>query len=886
LTVSRFRPEVLAARQRLAEGHEQLKRRHEEGCPGLALCEAMAQLRDEVVLGLFDAALPAVEGGSRGGLQDRLALVAHGGYGRREVAPFSDVDVMLLRAAGDTRPVGRLAERLLCDVFDAGLILGHSVRTPEEAARLACLDATIGTSLLEARLLAGSPGLFDSLVKRLEGRLRRRGPALLAAIEQARAEERLKFGETVYLLEPNVKRSRGGLRDLSMLRWIGMVRYGTPRPEELHARGLLSAEDLELTGQAAEFLLRLRNEMHFHAGRASDVLDRWEQVRIADRRRYVPVAGLLAVEQFMRDYFRHAGQVSHVVGRFLEKARSAGRGRVWTSLVGRRVPGGFVVGPRHVVAGRHALERMRGSPAAILELVELADAYDRPIAPDTWEAVRRQAARLPAEPAAEQPVEPEAARRFLALLNRPGRLGELLRGLHEVGLLERLIPAFSHARGLLQFNQYHKYTVDEHCIRAVEWAAELAADPGPLGRVYRAIPRKRVLHLAILVHDLGKGYAEDHAEIGRRIACDAAARLGLNPDEAAALEFLVHKHLLMNHLAFRRDTDDEQVVVRFAIEVGSPEWLQMLFVLTAADLAAIGPDNWTGWKAEILVDLYHRAMQHLAGESPGTSREEYLEARRQAIRSCLGPDAERPWFARQVDAMPVACLAGTEPGEIAADLRLLDGLAAGQVSVQGHYQPETHTVRFTIGTREDVTPGIFHKLTGALTGQGLEILSAQINTLPDGLVLDRFWVVDPDHAGEPPPERLGQVGRALVEALASGGKAPAFRRVWSLGGPRRPTTAAFPTVVRVDNATSGDYTILDVFAIDRRGLLYAVSRTIFELGLSVGRAKIGTFLDQVVDVFYVTDQEGRKIDDPERLQPVRQRLLDVIDSMEKDAGED
>jgi [protein-PII] uridylyltransferase len=234
----------------------------------------------------------------------------------------------------------------------------------------------------------------------------------------------------------------------------------------------------------------------------------------------------------------------------------------------------------------------------------------------------------------------------------------------------------------------------------------------------------------------------------------------------------------------------------------------------------------------------------------------------------------------------VAYLSGTEPREIAADLRLLEGLAPGQVSVQRHYQPETHTVRLTIGTREEVTPGIFHKLTGAVTGQGLEILSAQINTLADGLVLDRFWVVDPDHAGEPPPERLEQVGRALVDALVCGGKAPAFRRIWSLGGPRRPTTAAFPTLVRVDNATSEAFTILDVFAVDRRGLLYAISRTIFELGLSVGRAKIGTFLDQVVDVFYVTDQEGRKIDDPARLHLVRQRLLEVIDSVEDDAEED
>ena len=875
----RFRPEVLAARQRLAEGHEQLKRRHQEGCAGVDLCAAIADLRDQVLLGLYEAALAALEAEGRDSPRERVALVAHGGYGRRDVAPYSDVDVMILRAPGNSTAVGPLAERLLCDVFDAGLVLGHSVRTPEETARLSCQDATVCSSLIESRLLAGSGRLFAAFMERFQSRLRRRGSVLRAAIEQARLEERLKFGETVYLLEPNVKRSRGGLRDLQLLRWIGMARYGTRQPEELHLRGVLSADDLEVLRQATEFLLRLRNEMHFHAGRPADVLDRWEQLRIARLRNYTAVAGLLPVEQFMRDYFRHTDQVSHVVGRFLDKARSTGRGAIWTSLLGHRIPGGFVVGPRQILAGRHALGRMRGSLAAILQLVDLANIYDRQIAPETWEAVRRQAARLPPD----LPIEAEAAARFLSLLDRPGRLGELLRGLHEIGLLERLLPAFTHARGLLQFNQYHKFTVDEHCIHAVERAVELAADPGPLGRVYRAIARKRVLHLALLIHDLGKGHPQDHCEIGGEIARQTGARLGLDADETGALEFLVHKHLLMNHLAFRRDTGDEQLIVRFAFEVGSPEWLQMLFVLTAADLAAVGPDTWTGWKAEVLVDLYHRTMQHLAGESPGTSRAEYLEGRRRSVADRLGPDGRRPWFLRQIESLPESYLGAADPRQIADDLRLLEALVPGQVSAQGLYQPDTHTVRLTVGTRENVTPGIFHKLTGALSGQGLEILSAQINTLADGLVLDRFWVVDPDHPGQPPLERLEQIERALVEALVSGGKPPSFRRVWTLGGPRRPTTAVPATQVRIDNTTSDGFTILDVFTIDRRGLLYAISRTLFELGLSVWRAKIGTFLDQVVDVFYVTGQDGRKIEDPGRLHSVGQRLLEVIEAMEHDA---
>jgi len=350
----------------------------------------------------------------------------------------------------------------------------------------------------------------------------------------------------------------------------------------------------------------------------------------------------------------------------------------------------------------------------------------------------------------------------------------------------------------------------------------------------------------------------------------------------------------MNHIGLRRDTSDEQLVVQFAVEVGSPELLQMLFVFTAADLGAVGPDTLTGWKAEVLTDLYHRAMQTLAGESPSTSREEYLEGLRRQVRDALGltapPDASRSgrqetagdWFRRHVSMLPISYLSIAPPEQIAEDLRLLNGMGPGDVSAQGRYQPETHTVQFTVGTHEDIAPGIFHRLTGALTGQGLEILSAQINTLADRLVLDRFWVVDPDFAGQPSPERLEEINRALVNALVAKGETPTFRRTWSVGGSHRPTLQQFQNRVLVDNHTSGNYTVIDIFTVDRRGLLYTITRTLFELGYSVWRAKIGTYLDQVVDVFYVTDQQGRKVEDAAKIQATRQRLLEVLEAMKSE----
>ena len=669
--MSSLRSNVLAAKRRLAEGHQELQRRHEAGCSGIELCAALSDLRDEVVLGLTEAALDDLGQSGPDGLWSQIALVAHGGYGRRDVAPYSDVDLMILHHPAAGGRVAPLAERLLRDVFDAGLCLGHSVRTPQQACRLACGEPMICTSLVESRLLGGSESLFARYMRRFRSHASRRARWLMAGIVDDRLQEQHRYGETVFLLEPNIKRSQGTLRDIQLIRWIGFVRYGSSDPRQLHARGWLSEDDLRAIERAGEFLLRLRNELHFHANQPADVLDRADQLRIAELRGYRPKAGLLPVEQFMRDYFRHTAAVSHVATRFVAKARSRDRtARLVTVLFGHRVEDGIHVGPAGILATRRGLELLRGDLTAIVRLVDLANLYDKPIAAATWESIRRDACHIP-----KALPPPEACRHFLSLLGHPARLGPLLRDLHDAHLLERFIPEFHHARGLLQFNQYHKYTVDEHCLRAVEFATELWSDTGPLGRVYRPLAEKHLLHLALLIHDLGKGHLEDHREVGVKIAADAALRLGLPAHEAEALKFLVHKHMLLNHLAFRRDTADQQLAVQLAVQVGSPKLLQMLYVLTAADLGAVGPNVWDGWKLEVVTDLYHRTMQHLAGESPETTIDNLLGQRREAVRGWLSTEKDTPWFTEHLDALPAAYLNATSPQQAAADLRLLHGLS-------------------------------------------------------------------------------------------------------------------------------------------------------------------------------------------------------------------
>ena len=884
-----LRSNVLAAKARLAKGHEDFKARHNAGCPGVELCALISNLRDAVIGELLEDALKDLgEEGSKGLLND-IAIVAHGGYGRRDVAPYSDVDLMILHRPSAAGRLFPLAERLVRDVFDVGLELGHSVRTIAQACKMASRDATICTSLIESRLLAGSTAIFDNFTHLFRQRVAWRRQRLLRGIRNARDEERRHYGETVFLLEPNIKRSPGTLRDLAMLRWISFVRYGLADFKELRDAGVFSSEDFDSIQSAYAYLLRLRNELHFHAGQANDVLSRSEQLRIAESNDHAeadvpPSDGLLPVERFMQEYFRHTNRVSHVATKLMEKATT----RQWldvalTHLFGHRIESDYLVGPVGIMTTRRGRSKLHENLTATVQLVDLANLHDVPIAASAWEEIRREAAHLPAAYSAAAPLPPEACRHFLSLLAHPGRLGRFLRELHDMAILERFLPDFARARGLLQFNQYHKFTVDEHCIRAVEFAEGLLHDLGPVGRVYRGLKDKHLLHLALLIHDLGKGLLEDHREVGLKIAEEAGWRLGLKQHETETIKFLVHKHLRMNHLALRRDTSDEEVVVRFAVQVGSPELLQMLYVLTACDLGSVGPDVWDGWKSQVLTDLYHRAMQQLAGDSPATTTDRLYEGKREEIRRLLSGENDEAWYGRNIDALTSGYLSTVDPPQAADDLRLLHNLEPGGVRATARYEAAAATLQITAGTNEAVAPGIFHKLTGALTSQGLEIRSAQIHTLADGLVLDRFWVHDPDYAGQPPAVRIDSIGRAVEQSLKQpGGVEPAFRRTWKTGDKRKMPGAKPQIRVKTDNGTSDRYTIFDVFAYDRTGLLYAVARTFLERGCPVWRAKISTYLDQVLDVFYVTDQENRKIEDESRLETIRQRLLEVL--REEQAG--
>lgn len=872
----RVRPQVIVARQHLADARVRLRRQHDQDSPAVQVCTHWSDELDSVLADLFTATIEDLYGATQDGIVNQVALVPHGGYGRRDVAPFSDVDLMLLHSRSSGKRIRDLAGRLLMDLCDAGLDVGFSVRTPSQAISMSRTDPVIFSSLVESRFLLGSHDLFQRFKMRFQRNTRGRRGRLIRIVRDARRSERLQYGDTVYLLEPNIKRSPGGLREVHLLRWAGFARYGVSGLDDLRQMDALSPNDCRRLKEANEFLLRLRNELHFHAGRPYDVLDKSEQLRIAMHQGYKGLEGVLPVERFMQEYFHHTGEIRYVVSHFVSRIEP----RFWllqivAPLLSHRVEQHYRVGPYHIRATRAGKALLKGNVAEVLRLMDLANMYDKWIDTNTWMTIRAAM-----EDIDRIEITDETIARFLSVLSQPARLADILRRLHELRVLEKIVPGMRHARCLLQFNEYHKYTVDEHCLRAVECATEFLSDSGPLGHAYRSIKRKRTLHLALLLHDLGKGQIEDHSAVGRRLAVEVARTLQLGQRESEKLVFLVARHLSMAHLAFQRDTSDELVVVQFAYEVGTPDTLKMLFVLSCADLAAVGPGTLNDWKVDVLTELYLRTMKHLAGDAPTVETEGLLASKRNEILAKNAMKKSLDWYRRQIDVLPSAYLRWTPTSQIVEELERLEKLESNEVDTWARYLPERNAVQFTVAAHDQLTPGIFHKLTGVLSSLGLQILAADIYTLGDGLVLDRFYVHDPDYSGEPPLSRLREIRRQLVFVLTSEDSAPQFRRMWE--GREKMTIAAanpdaVPTRVNFDNSTAERFTIIDVFTQDRIGVLYTITRTLFELGLSVAVARIWTYVDQVVDVFYVTNAAGKKIEDEGRILLIKKKLCEAIE---------
>lgn len=860
---------IVESRQRLAEARAAMQARHDAKESSILVCEQWTEQVDSIIKRLTQR---AAEAEGIAWPLNGVSLVAHAGYGRRDLAPYSDIDLMLLYSPGSAAQSTNLARHLSQWIVDTGFQLGFTLRTTPQALAAAWSDPQIFTSLSESRFLEGDVELYTKYLDSLRAGASRRCTRLIETVEKARLDERKKYGETVYMLQPNIKRSRGGLRDVQLVRWIAFAKYGLTNIDQLATLGYLDPGDHLSLKRGYEFLLRIRNQLHFEAKKSQDGVDRAAQVRLAAWSGEKGREGLLPVEQFMREYFEQTSEIRYVSAHFL----NASKGQSWMARqfgpwISFQVQGDFRVGVRHVWAHPAAIEKLRSDPAKVIELMMVANRHNRRIDHETWQAIRQgMLARQAVAP------KPEVIEVFMEMMQQPNRLGDSLRRLHELRVLEQIVPAMKHARSLLQFNEYHKYTVDAHCIRSVEVATEFARDETVLGSVYRSIKNKALLHLALLLHDLGKGFTEDHSEVGKRIAEETGRLLRLSESDRELLVFLVHQHLLLTHTAFRYDLSLLETTVRFAAQVGSYDSLQMLFVLSCADLAAVGPGALNDWKLGLITQLYQRTESQFRDERPDQWFQQELEERRLAIRKQVAEEADQEWWQAQIQGTSANYLFHYPKEKVIQELGRLKSLSETKPALAwAEYLPSRNATEYTVGMIEPKKRiGIFHRITGALSSQGLQILSAEVHTQPDGTAWDRFLVQDLDFESQPSGSRIEGVCRAIESALdPKNQQPPMFRNIWKAKLKEASPVRNQPTQVQFDNNSSEDFTIISIFAYDRRGLLYSIAKVLFDQELDLQIAKISTHLDQVVDVFYVTDLEGKKVTEPTRLYTTRQRLL-------------
>ena len=864
-----------------------IERRLSSGASGFEVVSALTELVDGVIVDRYRAAVRSFdESTAARGLQ-HCCVVALGGYGRRELAPYSDIDLMFLFRPQGKEIMSELSRRMLHHLWDLGFQVGHSVRTISDCLELPGHDLAVKTSLLEARFLAGGPRLFDDFQHRYARRVIARGvDRFIAQKMEERRREYEKFGETIYLLEPNVKKSKGGLRDLHTLQWAGMVRYGSGTIQDLAGRGILSRADYLAIADARDFLWRVRALLHFHAGSAQEILSFDEQIWLAERFGFEDRPHLLAVEQFMQQYYRHTMGLNERCARFVDRCRRVSlmdrMAQLWPAPP---LDGHFVVSRRSLTVPADSRGRVLNNPPLLLRLFELAQSRRLSIDTDLLEEIHQCVETVP-----QQAFQtPETSRIFLKILAGPGAVAGTLEALHRARLLEKLIPVFAAVRGLMQFNQYHKYTVDEHSLLAVAKAEALGQESGVLGDVYREIRRKDILHLAVLLHDLGKGQELDHSEIGKAIAEETAAWLGFDEQESRTLVFLVHRHLLMAHTAFRRDPYDDKVLLPFARAVATPEVLRKLLALTAADIAAVGPGVFTKWKESLLVELYLRTLPEVSGERGTVDDAQHVEriAGEVACQPALtGTRMSESWVVSQLRQFPARYVHSTPTRRMAAHLAAVRSLQPGHVLVKDHFSESLGACEYTIVTSNALTPGIFSKIAGVMAAKGLQILDAQIITRADGVIVDTFQAVDVDYSGSPPNERRADIGQTIVRVLNGQETVEhLLERNQRLCTVRRLPNNRQPPEVQIDNETSDRFTIIDVFADDRQGLLYVITRAIFMLELSVHAARISTRLDQVADVFYVAEQDGSKVEDHGRLELIRTTIKGNIEGFLKTQAE-
>jgi [protein-PII] uridylyltransferase len=854
---------------------ERLRMRHRLGLGGSEIATARSYQVDLVVQRACRAAAEEAGQGAQAELSG-CAVVALGGYGRAELAPYSDVDLLFLHPDGASPAVAAFVERALQLLWDAGLAVGHSFRSPAECVAEAGSDLHSRTALTEARLVAGSSDLFDGLLSALDEGLLRDPKATQRFLEAMRIETEERYakqGNAVCVQEPNVKEGVGGLRDLHTVQWVAHARFGSGHLSMLKSEGWLSAAEYRVARRTSDFLWRVRNEAHFSTGRRTDFLSLDLQAELAPRLGYQARRGLLDSELFMRDYYRRATELHEVSRAFLLRHLETPKPRSIFPVLRRRPRRvrGFEVREGQLFARD---PEFPSGPAALLEAVELAQIENLAVSDELRLQLRSHAGLVDRSFRAS----PEATKTLRRLLGRRGHVGAALRTLHETGILGRLLPEWARISLLVQHDLFHRYTVDEHTLRALEALDEVARGDQPelvrFGSVFDEIDDAMPLYLGMLLHDVGKGRGGGHVEKGARIALRTVVHLGLDPEAAGKVLFLIEAHLEMSQLSQQRDLSEPALIEAFADRVGSLERLNLLHLLTYADHRAVGPGIWTEWKGTLLWELYDRTRHRLLG---GEGHGDRADAEREAAVALLRDDFPPEKIEHHFALVPERYLRTTDSERMARHFRLLCSRHERPVSVAWHDLDRGRATELTVTARD--RRGLFAAVSGTLSASNIDILSVDLFTRADGIVLDTLRVSElPEHAPVS-PERRARIEAALTRAVSGQTDVVAtverWRRSQRRRQPRHWGRIKRRPSVRFDNDGSATSTIVEVRAPDQPGLAFRLSEALAELGLDITFAKIATAKALALDVFYVTDAAGMKLL-PEVLGEVEAALLGAL----------
>lgn len=866
----------------LAHGQEVIKKRFMENNKGRPSMHASSFLIDQIIRTIYDVATTKIYRLSNPTPEEKLSLLAVGGYGRGDLAPHSDVDLLFLFPYKQTPWCEQVIEFCLYMLWDLGLKVGHSTRTPNECIRLAKQDITIQTALLEARYLWGDQELATEMrSKYLKEIVSGNGKNFIEAKLQERDERHDRYGNSRYVVEPNIKEGKGGLRDIQTLFWIGKFLYSTTSVSEMQKRGVFTETERRRFTKASNFLRTVRCHLHYLTNRPEERLTFDVQSELAKLLGYKDHAGASGVERFMKHYFLVAKDVGDLTRIFCAnlEAQQQKKSRISLSnfgLLKRKVQGYLVEGGRLNV---NADEDFKENPLKILGLFHLAQKKDFDVHPNALRLIRRDLKLINRK----LRNSPEANTLFLEMLTSRKDPETTLRRLSEAGVLGKFVPDFGRVVAQMQHDMYHVYTVDEHTIRAIGILAQiedgLLAEEHPLShKIMPKILSRKVLYVAVLLHDIAKGRGGDHSVLGAEVAEKLCPRLGLSASETETVAWLVRYHLLLSNVSFKRDISDPKTVADFVQIVQSPERLKLLLILTVVDIRAVGPNVWNGWKGQLLRELYYASEMALTGGHISEGRANRAAYQKEELRQAL-PDWTKEELDHHVERFyePYWVSNSIEIQKIHAELIRKADRDDKKLTIEATSDPFRSVTEVTVYTADH--PGLFARIAAAMSLSGANIVDAKIQTTTDGMALDVFVIQDSEDDVYDQGGRMNKLRAAIEDTLKGKRKAHVEldKRRKSMMPSRTNVFKVEPTVL-INNVASNIHTVIEVRGRDRSGLLADLTRTLFTLSLTIASAHISTFGERVVDVFYVKDMFGLKITNKVKIKNIEKKLIAALEN--------